>query len=105
MRLELEGVRVVVDDDDFPQVAIELGKVLDVLALVESGGVFVEPMHDEALLVQCPGDGVNDPEIGRRKKDDFVVFAEVLKEAIDTRTLGVAPAEFRIPRGVDEGVF
>lgn len=46
LRLELEGVGVVVDDDDFAQVTIEFGEVLDVFALIEPGGIFIEPMHD-----------------------------------------------------------
>jgi len=62
-------------------------------------------VHDQPLLVQRPGDGIDDPEIGWGEEDDFIVFAQILEEAIDPWPFGVTPAEFRVPGSVDEGVF
>lgn len=103
--MELECIGVIVDDDDFSKIAVKLGEVLDMFALVEARRVLVETVHDQPLLVQRPGDGIDDPKIGGGEEDYFIVFAQILEEAVDAWPFGVAPAEFGVPGSVDEGVF
>ena len=62
-------------------------------------------VHDTLLRVQAHDDRLRHASQAGAHEDNLIVLSEGLEELVDAGALGVPPAVFSVPGGMDEGVL